>query len=43
MQPWPADHVERWPLERLVPFARNARTHSAGQVDQIAASMREWG
>jgi ParB-like chromosome segregation protein Spo0J len=42
-QHWPADHVERWPLERLVPFARNARTHSAAQVDQIAASMREWG
>jgi DNA modification methylase len=43
MQPWPADHVERWPLERLVPFARNSRTHSPAQVDQIAASMREWG
>jgi ParB-like chromosome segregation protein Spo0J len=43
MQPWPADHVERWPLERLVPFARNARTHSAAQIEQIAASMREWG
>lgn len=43
MQNWPADHVERWPLERLIPFARNARTHSVRQVDQIAASMREWG
>jgi len=43
MEAWPADHVERWPLERLVPFARNARTHSSTQVDQIAASMREWG
>jgi hypothetical protein len=43
IQHWPADHVERWSLERLVPFARNARTHSAAQVDQIAASMREWG
>jgi ParB-like chromosome segregation protein Spo0J len=40
---WPADHVERWPLQRLVPFARNARTHSSSQVDQISASMREWG
>ena len=40
---WPADHVERWSLERLVPFARNARTHSDAQVGQIAASMREWG
>jgi DNA modification methylase len=43
MQTWPADHVERWPLQRLVPFARNARTHSSSQVDQISASMREWG
>jgi DNA modification methylase len=35
--------VERWPIERLVPYARNARTHSGAQVDQIAASIREWG
>src|ERR1043165_9004614 len=40
---WPADRVERWPIERLIPYARNARTHSDGQVDQIAASIREWG
>jgi DNA modification methylase len=40
---WPADRVERWPLDRLVPYARNARTHSPAQVAQIAASMREWG
>src|SRR4051812_35845539 len=40
---WPADKVERWPVERLIPYARNARTHSLAQVDQIAASIREWG
>jgi len=40
---WPADKVKRWPIERLVPYARNARTHSPAQVDQIAASIREWG
>src|SRR4051795_238882 len=40
---WPADHVERWPTERLIPFARNARTHSEAQVSQIASSIREWG
>src|ERR1700712_5964495 len=40
---WPADHVERWPTERLIPFARNARTHSDIQISQIAASIREWG
>jgi DNA modification methylase len=27
----------------LVPYARNARTHSDAQVAQIAASIREWG
>src|SRR5215213_4406635 len=41
--PWPADKVERWPVERLIPYARNARTHSPAQVDQIAASIKEWG
>src|SRR6188472_2473725 len=41
--PWPADKVERWPIERLVPYARNARTHTPAQVDQIAASIKEWG
>ena len=43
MNNWPADKVERWPIARLIPHARNARTHSAEQVDQIAASIREWG
>jgi ParB-like chromosome segregation protein Spo0J len=40
---WPADKVERWPLSKLIPYARNARTHTPDQVKQIAASMREWG
>ncbi|MEX3635975.1 ParB N-terminal domain-containing protein [Paraburkholderia sp. BR14320] len=40
---WPADQVERWPLERIIPDARNSRTHSDAQIAQIAASMREWG
>ncbi|UOF79262.1 adenine specific DNA methyltransferase [Caudoviricetes sp.] len=40
---WPADKVERRKVASLVPYARNARTHSADQVDQIAASIREWG
>ncbi|WP_245257040.1 site-specific DNA-methyltransferase [Nitrobacter sp. Nb-311A] len=40
---WPADRIERWPIERLIPYARNARTHSNAQIDQIAASIREWG
>jgi ParB-like chromosome segregation protein Spo0J len=40
---WPADSVERWPLDRLTPYLRNPRTHSDKQIAQIAASMREWG
>jgi DNA modification methylase len=39
----PADEVERWPLEKLTPYARNSRTHSDEQVAQLAASIREWG
>jgi DNA modification methylase len=42
-KPWPADRVERRPIETLVPYARNARTHSEAQIAAIAASMREWG
>jgi hypothetical protein len=40
---WPADQVERWPIAKLIPYARNARTHSPEQVAQIAASIREFG
>lgn len=39
----PVDRAERWPIERLVPYARNARTHSDAQIAQIASSIREWG
>ena len=31
------------PLSVLIPYARNARTHSQEQVAQIAASMKEFG
>ena len=40
---WPADKSERWPLARLAPYERNARTHSDEQVAQIAASIQEFG
>jgi DNA modification methylase len=43
MQNWPADKVERRSVSSLVPYARNARIHSSEQVDQIAASIKEWG
>lgn len=31
------------PMDKLLPYARNSRTHSPAQVAQIAASMREFG
>ena len=35
--------IEMWPLDRLVPYERNARTHSPEQVAQIVASIQEFG
>ena len=32
-----------WPLDRLRPYEKNARTHSAEQIAQIAASIQEFG
>ena len=43
MKLWPADAVERRAVAGLVPYARNARTHSEAQVAQIAGSIQEWG
>src|SRR6476619_2930905 len=43
MTPQFPNAVERWPLERLIPHARNARTHSEVQVAQIAGSIAEFG
>jgi DNA modification methylase len=40
---WPADAVKRFAIDKLIPYARNARTHSPAQISQIAASIREWG
>jgi DNA modification methylase len=35
--------LEHWPIERLVPSPRNARTHSEAQVAEIAGSIRAFG
>lgn len=35
--------VEYWSLERLIPYARNARTHSDAQIAEIAGSIRTFG
>lgn len=35
--------IEHWPLDKLIPYAKNPRTHSDTQVAQIAASIAEFG
>lgn len=35
--------LEHLQLDALIPFAKNSRTHSADQVAQIAASIKEFG
>ena len=38
-----AKHIEHWPLDKLIPYARNPRTHSDAQIAQIAPSIAEFG
>src|SRR5437879_5742492 len=35
--------VELWPVDRLIPFLNNPRTHSPEQVAQVAASIVQFG
>jgi len=37
------DKIEMWPIDRLIPYSRNARTHSDDQIAKIAASIVEFG
>lgn len=38
-----AKRIELWPVDRLRPYERNARTHSPEQVAKISASMATFG
>ena len=40
---WLANKIEQWPTAKLLPYARNSRTHSPEQVAQVAASIVEFG
>ena len=42
-RPWPAERVEFWPIERLIPHPNNARVHSEADLDKLAASIGKWG
>src|ERR1035438_7815909 len=35
--------VERWQIDRLIPYIRNARMHTQEQIAQVAASIAEFG
>ena len=34
--------IELWPVEKLIAYDRNARTHSDEQIEQIARSIQEF-
>ena len=38
-----AQKLELWPIDRLKPYARNARVHTPEQVDKIAKSIATYG
>ena len=42
-RPWPAERVEFWSIERLIPYSANARRHSEADIDKIVASILKWG
>ena len=42
-RPWPADQVERWPTERLIPYAHSPRLHTEADHDKISAAILRWG
>src|SRR5947209_8330247 len=35
--------IELWPVDKLIPYAKNPRTHSENQVAEIATSIAEFG
>jgi ParB-like chromosome segregation protein Spo0J len=42
-RPWPADRIEYWAIERLIPYANNARLHSEADIDKMCAAIIKWG
>lgn len=38
-----SETIEQVTIEKLIPYAKNSRTHSDAQVAQIAASIKEFG
>jgi GNAT superfamily N-acetyltransferase len=38
-----SSEIETWPIDRLKPYARNARVHPPEQIRQLRASIRKFG
>ena len=37
------DFQQNFPVDKLIPYARNSRTHNDEQIAQIMASIKEFG
>lgn len=37
------EFFETYPTDKLIPYARNSRTHNDEQIAQIVASIKEFG
>src|SRR3954449_607903 len=42
-RPWPAERIEFWSIERLIPYAKNARLHTEADINSLVDSLRRWG
>ena len=40
---WPSLNPQLLSVEDLIPYVNNARIHSQDQINQVAASINEWG
>jgi len=43
IESWPAENVQMRLVKELVPYAKNARVHTAEQISLIAGSIKEFG
>jgi len=42
-RPWPADRVERWPTQWLIPYANNPRVHTEADINKLKGSVLGFG
>lgn len=40
---WPANRVEMWPLDKIIPYPQNPRTHPPAQISLLASLMKKRG